>query len=121
LRVQEQKKIAIAEVCNALRGERERIARGVSASALDLIRAVNEESAFFEGLKAQDETLPGLLRPAAFPVALGPDSAVCSWLAAALGVSEALCSAHSDHQGAQCASRAAKRKLFGARRDPRLL
>lgn len=87
-RVQEQKKIAIAEVCNATRGERERIARGVAASALDLIRAVSEESAFFEGLKAQDETLPGLLRPGAFPAALGPDSVIFSWLAAVLGVSE---------------------------------
>jgi hypothetical protein len=91
------KNLAVAEVCNAVRGERERIARKIAGAAIDLAAAVAEENILVESLRAQDEAIVAALRPQPFPIALNSDSAVCHWVALALGISEAAVQARMEN------------------------
>lgn len=101
-----EKKRAIAEVLDAVKGERERIAREIAESVFDLATKLGEENTFVEGLRAQDASIPGLLCPPPFPIALRLNHDVIRWLAEVLGISE------SQVQSRMSAS--LEKALFGA-------
>jgi len=98
-----EKNLAIAQVWNAVRGERERIAQKIAGAAVELAAAVSEENAFVDALRADDEAIVKVIRPEPFPVALHSDSAVCRWVAAALGISEAAAHARMGNSAADAA------------------
>lgn len=82
------KKLASLEICNSLRGERERIARAVADALVKFAAALREEYEFADRLRAQDAAIPALLSPRPFPVPIPSDPAVIQWIEEALGVSE---------------------------------
>jgi hypothetical protein len=84
------KNLALAEIHESVRGERERLARKIAGAVLELAAAVSEEGLFVESLRSQDEAVIPLLRPQPFPMAIdATNSAIVRWLSVALGISEA--------------------------------
>lgn len=84
-----QKKSAITEICEALRPERERIARSLAQSLLQFTAALREEISFIDRLTIQDAAIPDSLSPGPFPLTNGPtDPEAVRWLACTLGLSE---------------------------------
>lgn len=63
-------------------------ARRLGEAAINIAALVLENNAFIEELRLQDEMLPDLLEPGAFPLSLASDSAVCQWVSSALGISK---------------------------------
>jgi hypothetical protein len=63
-------------------------ARRLGEAVINVAALVLENNAFIEDLRLQDESLPSLLEPGSFPLALTSDSAVCRWVASALQISQ---------------------------------
>lgn len=82
------KKSATLEICESLKGERERIARAVADTFVRFAAALREEYEFADRLRAQDAGIPAMLSPKPFPVPIPSDPAVLQWIAEVLGVSE---------------------------------
>lgn len=82
------KKIAIAAVCESTQSARSRIAREVADAVLQLAAKLREENELIAGLREQDKSIPDILRPQPFPIAL-LSTDVTRWLAAVLEISEA--------------------------------
>lgn len=61
------KKLAIAAACESTQSVRSRIAREVADAVLSLAIKLSEENAIVAGLREQDSSIPGLLRPSPFP------------------------------------------------------
>jgi hypothetical protein len=80
---------AIKALCESVRGDRERIARVVANSLLELGLALREENAFAAKIGLQDEGIQADIMPRRFPVGLPWEQLLLPWIAEALGISEA--------------------------------
>ena len=83
-----EKKLAIGAACESTQSVRSRIAREVADAFLGLAIKLSEENAIIGGLREQDSSIPGLLRPPPFPIALHSNQDVIRWLAAVLEISD---------------------------------
>lgn len=82
-----QKNLAIEEICNGLRTERERIARALATALLQFSATLRDELAFVEKLRIRDAAILSGLSLAPFPLTGSPrDPEAIAWVAQALGM-----------------------------------
>jgi hypothetical protein len=78
-KVSEQKKLAITEICNAFRSERETIARDLAAAFWQFGAALRDELSFIKRLRSQDPEILNFMCPPPFPMVSIPSDEVLDW------------------------------------------